>query len=209
MKGLELNHKSTILILRWLTVLTVILLMLYSQRGLVFGTKAYLLGIAFLLSNIVLAFIPREYFSKLALSSIIVSMDAGFVSLAIYLTSGFNTDFYLVYFLVIFIAAMRQDLKGSIMAGVIAAHLVYELDEKGKQLRVVKYTDYTAEIIRTLYPTAAVLREHWARPDDRDEIMAMLADRGININKLEVSCNVNIFIDSLRGFQADRISQIA
>jgi PAS domain S-box-containing protein len=50
-------------------------------------------------------------------------MDAGFVSLAIYLTSGFNTDFYLVYFLVIFIAAMRQDLKGSIMAGVIAVSL--------------------------------------------------------------------------------------
>ncbi len=66
----------------------------------------------------------------------------------------------------------------------IAAHLVYELDENGKQLRVVKYTDYTAEVIRTLYPTAAVLREHWARPDDRNEILAMLADRGINFKEL-------------------------
>ena len=66
----------------------------------------------------------------------------------------------------------------------IVAHLVYELDEKGKQLRVVKYTDYTAEVIRTLYPTAALLREHWAQPDDRGEIMAMLAGRGINFNEL-------------------------
>jgi len=51
-------------------------------------------------------------------------------------------------------------------------------------LRVVKYTDYTAEVIRTLYPTAAVLREHWARPDDRGEIMAMLAGRGVHFKEL-------------------------
>lgn len=123
MKSLELNHKSTILTLRGLTVLLVILLMLYSQKGLAFGTKAYLLGAAFLLSNIILIFVPRERFEKLVVSSAIVLMDAGFVSLAIYFTSGFSTDFYLVYFLIIFIAAMRQDLKGSIMAGIIAISL--------------------------------------------------------------------------------------
>ena len=39
----------------------------------------------------------------------------------------------------------------------IAAHLVYELDADGKQLRVVKYTDYTADKVRTLYPNAADL----------------------------------------------------
>ena len=34
---------------------------------------------------------------------------------------------------------------------VIAAHLVYELDLDGAQLRVVQYTDYTAEKVRILY----------------------------------------------------------
>ena len=34
----------------------------------------------------------------------------------------------------------------------IAAHLVYELDPDGKQLRVVKFTDYTAEKVRTPLP---------------------------------------------------------
>ena len=66
----------------------------------------------------------------------------------------------------------------------IAAHLVYELDESGKQLRVVKYTDYTANIIRTLYPTATALREQWAQPDDRNQILSMLHDRGINFREL-------------------------
>jgi type I restriction enzyme R subunit len=36
----------------------------------------------------------------------------------------------------------------------IAAHLVYELDEQGRQLRVVQYTDYTAEKVRTLFRSA-------------------------------------------------------
>ena len=48
----------------------------------------------------------------------------------------------------------------------IAAHLVYELDPDGKQLRVVKFSEYAAEKVRTLYPSAADLRKQWARSDD-------------------------------------------
>jgi type I restriction enzyme R subunit len=71
--------------------------------------------------------------------------------------------------------------KGSVE---IAAQLVYELDADGKQLRVVKYTDYTAERVRTLYPTAAELRQHWANPIDRKEIIEKLAERGIEFEEL-------------------------
>ncbi|HOP48316.1 MAG TPA: DEAD/DEAH box helicase family protein [Desulfobacteraceae bacterium] len=66
----------------------------------------------------------------------------------------------------------------------IAAQLVYELDADGKQLRVVKYADYTAEKVRTLYPTAAELRQHWANPFDRKEIIEGLAERGIEFDEL-------------------------
>ena len=71
--------------------------------------------------------------------------------------------------------------KGSVE---IAAHLVYELDADGKQLRVIKYTDYTAESVRTLYPTAADLRQHWANPVDRTQIIEHLAERGIEFDEL-------------------------
>ncbi len=47
----------------------------------------------------------------------------------------------------------------------IAAHLVYEMDDQGRQLRVVRYTDYAADRVRTLYPTAAELRAGWANPE--------------------------------------------
>ena len=46
----------------------------------------------------------------------------------------------------------------------IAAQLVYDLDPEGKQLRVVRYTDYAAERVRTLCPTAPELRAKWRTP---------------------------------------------
>jgi type I restriction enzyme R subunit len=66
----------------------------------------------------------------------------------------------------------------------IAAHLVYELDSEGNKLRVVKYTDYTGEKVRTLYPSAAKLREKWADPGQRSDIIDALAERGIDFEQL-------------------------
>jgi type I restriction enzyme R subunit len=71
----------------------------------------------------------------------------------------------------------------------IAAHLVYELDADGKQLRVVRYTDYTAEKVRSLYPNAATLRVAWADPGHREEIIEELDDRGIDFEELATATN--------------------
>jgi type I restriction enzyme R subunit len=66
----------------------------------------------------------------------------------------------------------------------IVAHLVHELDPNGKQLRVVRYTDYAAETIRILCPTAQELRKRWADVEQRDEIITALAERGISFEEL-------------------------
>lgn len=66
----------------------------------------------------------------------------------------------------------------------IAAHLVYELDPNGKQLRVVRYTDYAAKSVRTLCPTAPELRTRWADPAQRSEIIRQLEERGISFEEL-------------------------
>ena len=66
----------------------------------------------------------------------------------------------------------------------IAAHLVYELDPNGKQLQVVKYTDYTASKVRTLFPNAADSARSWADPGCRNEIIEALAERGIEFDEL-------------------------
>ena len=71
----------------------------------------------------------------------------------------------------------------------IVAHLVYELDSEGNKLRVVKYTDYTAEKARMLYPSAAELRKKWSDPSQRSEIITALEERGINFEDLVAAAN--------------------
>jgi len=71
----------------------------------------------------------------------------------------------------------------------IAAHLVYELDPDGNQLRVVQFTDYTADKVRTLFRNAAELRNEWADPERRSDIIERLADRGIDFDHLAETAN--------------------
>jgi type I restriction enzyme R subunit len=66
----------------------------------------------------------------------------------------------------------------------IAAHLVYELDADGRQLRVVRYTEYAAEKVRILCPTAPELRAKWADPEERAGIIRALSERGIAFDEL-------------------------
>ena len=76
--------------------------------------------------------------------------------------------------------------KGSVE---IAAHLVYELDGNGKQLRVVKFTDYTADKVRSMYPSAAILRSKWSNAEERAGIIQGLEDRGISFDELVTAAN--------------------
>ncbi len=66
----------------------------------------------------------------------------------------------------------------------IAAHVVYELDPNGKKLRVVKFTDYASENVRSLWTSAAELRAHWSNTEERTAIINSLEERGITIDQL-------------------------
>ncbi|MGD9881641.1 MAG: EcoAI/FtnUII family type I restriction enzme subunit R [Reyranella sp.] len=66
----------------------------------------------------------------------------------------------------------------------IVAHLVHELDPNGRQLRVVRYTEYAAESVRSLAPTSAELRRRWTDARQRAEIIVALAERGIDFSVL-------------------------
>jgi len=59
-----------------------------------------------------------------------------------------------------------------------------KLDADGKQLRVVRLTDYTAEKVRTLCTSQAELRARWADADQRALIISQLAERGIDFNQV-------------------------
>ncbi|HSH81750.1 MAG TPA: type I restriction-modification enzyme R subunit C-terminal domain-containing protein, partial [Herpetosiphonaceae bacterium] len=66
----------------------------------------------------------------------------------------------------------------------IVANVVYELAADGKQLRVVKLTDYAGEKVRSLYASTADMRGQWSDPARRAEIIALLEERGISFDAL-------------------------
>jgi type I restriction enzyme R subunit len=62
--------------------------------------------------------------------------------------------------------------------------VVLELDEQGNKLRTISYTDYTREQVRKLYPSAAQLRTKWTQAEEREQIIAALKERGIELGHL-------------------------
>lgn len=114
-------NKKTILLLRFVLILATILIMAYSKRGLAIASPGYIVALLYLLTNLVLYFIPETKFSKPIITFAVFLTDVVAISLAIYFTQGMQTDFYLIYFLIIFIASVGQNIRGSIFIAIVAS----------------------------------------------------------------------------------------
>jgi type I restriction enzyme R subunit len=58
------------------------------------------------------------------------------------------------------------------------------LGVEGSKLTVVKYSDYTAEQVREISPNAATFYAKWLHMDERQRIIDVLEERGINFEEL-------------------------
>lgn len=66
----------------------------------------------------------------------------------------------------------------------VVANVVYELDPQGNRLRVVTYTEYSAETIQRMTTNAAELRSKWSNAEQRAAILAALEARGVSLERL-------------------------
>jgi len=114
-------QKRTLLFLRFVLILVTILVMTYSKKGLHFLEPGYIVAVVYFFSNVILYHISEKQFFNKLISFVIFLFDITAISLAIYFTQGFETDFYLIYFLVIFIASVSQDVGGSLPIAVVAS----------------------------------------------------------------------------------------
>lgn len=71
----------------------------------------------------------------------------------------------------------------------VIGHLVYDLDADGKKLQVVRYTEYSARAVRSLFPNRQELESAWAKPDTRAEVLHELAERHISFDELAAATN--------------------
>lgn len=66
----------------------------------------------------------------------------------------------------------------------IAHEVVYQLDPEGHRLRTWKFTDYTREKVREMYPSANDLRARWTKTEEREQIIEALEKKGISLKEL-------------------------
>lgn len=113
--------KRTLIFLRFILILVTILVMIYSKKGMHFPEPGYIIGVIYFLSNILLYRIPERILDKSLVLFLIFSFDIVAISLGVYFTQGIQTDFYLIYFLVIFVASVGQNISGSLPTAIIAS----------------------------------------------------------------------------------------
>ena len=119
MRYLNRSKKNIIILLRWLLIM-VFLTMLLSGTTDFYAARGKLIYILlFIISNVALVFVPKEYFTRRSLDYIIILADTAIISGGIYLTG--NTELYYIYFLSIIIAALGRSIKGSVLVAFIAS----------------------------------------------------------------------------------------
>lgn len=131
---LSLDEKNIIIWLRWLIFLIMIFLALYGGDGASKYLPLILVFIAlYFLTNVGLNFLPYNLFISNVTKTIIFCSDIAFVTFMIFLTVGFDSDFYVVYFLIIFMAGISQSVKGCILTTVVVNLIYIGMALKGGQ----------------------------------------------------------------------------
>jgi len=117
------DKKKVILLLRWTVIVVVAYLILFGKGRIADQRLSHLLIIGYILSNLLLALVPKAWFSNLKLFYTLVLVDTGIVSFGMYLSEKMTTDFYLVFFLIIIFASISRNFKLLMVIGGITASL--------------------------------------------------------------------------------------
>jgi len=119
------SRKSIVVVLQWLLVLIVAVVGATTEAGR--SSPQVFWGLVSLasLGNVALMRIPLPYFYRPTQWMQLFIIDILFVGTAIYFVRGFDTDFYLPYFLILLTAAMSRSLASGVLLalGVSAAYL--------------------------------------------------------------------------------------
>jgi PAS domain S-box-containing protein len=117
------DRKRIIIMLRWTAIIVTSYLILFGKGRVTNLNLSYTLIIIYLLSNVLLTFFPKKWFSNLKLFYPLVLLDTGIVSFGMYLSEKMATDFYIVFFLIIIFASVSRNFKLLMVIGGITALL--------------------------------------------------------------------------------------
>jgi PAS domain S-box-containing protein len=117
------DRKKVIITLRWTAIIVTSYLILFGRGRVTDPQLSHILIAVYLLSNVLLTFLPKTWFSNAKLFYPLVIFDIGIVSFGMYLSEKMTTDFYLVFFLIIIFASISRNYKLLMAVGGITALL--------------------------------------------------------------------------------------
>jgi signal transduction histidine kinase len=102
------SAQQTLLLLRWTLIIATAYLVLFRPADGIPLSVVYLFLAGYLASNLIVAFVLRRSHSDRLLEMGLVLFDATAVSVALLLTKNGSSDFFLLYFVVLFIATLSD-----------------------------------------------------------------------------------------------------
>ncbi len=105
------GQKRIILRLRWVTIIITSALLIFGRDPNFPEPLSSLLVLSYLFSNVVALRFPPSYFIKFSFLCAVLLFDTLMITLGLYFSTRFDTDFYLVYFLVILFASIGKSFK--------------------------------------------------------------------------------------------------
>ena len=105
------SQKRIVLRLRWGTIIITSFLLIFARDHTFPEPASSLLVLTYLFSNVIASCLPPYYFVRFSFLCIVLLFDTLMITLGIYLSSRFNTDFYLVYFLIILFASIGRSFR--------------------------------------------------------------------------------------------------
>jgi signal transduction histidine kinase len=119
-----LSKKNTVVLLRWLLIFASSYLMILDRWQGGVPLSVAVLVVCALASNVIVGRLPESWVAKPAFDLGIAICDAGWITLGLSWAPSISSDLFLLYFLVIFIAAVGESLR-TIVASAVIVSVVY------------------------------------------------------------------------------------
>lgn len=169
MRPVHLDDRTALLALRGVAFLSAAAMLLHSQRlERSFQWAPFLLAAAYLAAALAFWVARRPALRTPAAQGAMLLWDVGAISSLLYFSEGFDSELYLVYFLIIFMSALLAKPWQSFLVGTVAALVYAGLWSGG---RVAEDVPATSLLLRfSFFYTAAFLASMLAgRERERDE----------------------------------------
>ena len=118
------SKKGMVLLLRWVLIITCSCLILFQYHSALNRNAGHVLVLALIASNIFLSIAPERWFKCKYFDNALVTFDIILITASIWLSGGAKSELYLLYFLVIMIAAVGETLRAIIWSALLVS-LVY------------------------------------------------------------------------------------